>query len=865
MSLPVLSKNSVSRIGLIFSALLFAIGMYAQTQTFNSNGPFVVPANVTSITVEAWGGGGGAGIQSDRCGGGGGGAYARKVIAVSPGQMFNVVVGSGGSLESNGGNSIFGANLVVAEGGRGGNDEDGGNGGAAGNSIGDVRYSGGDGGDGTNNGGGGGGGGSAFTTGNGQDGNDGGSSSGGSGGNGTGDGGRGGDEDGFPNAQPGDAPGGGGGGRGDDAGSSQTGAAGRVVVTWCVTGPVTLPYTADFETAGPVDEFTSDEPSINGVCEWAFDEVQSSGRLRFNQVTAHSGSKAALMDRTSFDSNNDQTNFLILTIDLSNYSCATDLALSFWHAQYGDESHGNDKVWIRGSDSDSWLEIHDLTSSQGSNGQWVQVSGLDIDQLLGNNGQSVSSTFQVRFGQEDNTTYSQDGRAFDDVSITGSAGVSCCTDPVIDMVQATTNPICSGDETMLSVTGTLNNATEWHWYSGSCGGTSVGTGATINVSPNMTTTYFVRGEGGCVTPGDCEEVTITVHLRPTVFNVGGGGEYCAGGTGVPVTLSGSAGSTGYRLQRDGSNVGPTVQGIGIPLDFGNQTTPGTYTVVATNSSGCTAEMNGSAVVSTKPVPECSISDGMGAVCPSSTGNQYSAQAGMDAYQWSITGDGSIPGPKNGQMAEVSAGASGSYTLTVVVTKNGCTSSCSKTVMIETIPFEIVYNTEYCQEDPGPVIGLNGSEMGATYKLQSTGGGITLDSTIIGTGSNLIFGAFPAGAYQILITNGTCNATLTQTINASSVNCRVDVPDHCTCNSPSGYTDVTVKVSAPPFQNWTVVDVIGLYGPSMAHPPITVGTTLNYVGGNMYTLEAARDNTKGYFVRVSNGSTEKDIQVGNPSW
>lgn len=864
-SLHAISKNCFSRLGLLFSALLFSVGVYAQSQTFNSGGTFVVPAGVTSITVEAWGGGGGAGQQDDRCGGGGGGAYARSVIAVTPGQMYNVVVGAGGALESNGGNSIFGANLVVAEGGRGGNDEDGGNGGAASNSTGDVKYSGGNGGDGRNNGGGGGGGGSAFSNADGQNGGDGENFSGGNGGNGTGDGGDGGDENGSgDDGEPGNVPGGGGGGRGDDSGNSATGAAGRIVVSWCVSGPVTLPYTSGFETAGPIDEFTADEPSINGVCEWAFDEVQSSGRLRFDQVTAHSGSKAALMDRTS--SGSDQTNYLILTLDLSNYTCSNDLVLSFWHAQYGDESNGNDRVWIRGNNAVAWIEIHNLTSSQsGTSGTWVQVSGLDIDQTLANNGQSVSATFQVRFGQEDNTSYNLDGRAFDDISISGTAG-ACCTDPVIDMVQATANPTCSGDETMLSVTGMLNNATEWHWYTGSCGGTPAGTGSSIKVSPTGTTTYYVRGEGGCVTPGDCEEVTVTVHPRPSAFDVGGGGEFCAGGTGVPVTLSNSQGSTGYQLKRDGNNVGPGLQGLGIPLNFGNQTTPGIYTVVATNSYSCTAEMNGSVEVSTKPNPVCSISDAMAAVCPNSSGNQYEGPAGMDEYAWSISGNGSIPGDTDDPSVEVTAGASGMYTVTLTITKNGCTSSCSKTVDIATSPFSIVSGTEYCTDDPGPAIGLNGSEMGATYRLQRMGGGmgIVLDSLLIGTGSNLIFGAFPVGNYQIVITGGTCNETLTTTVDASATSCPISAPDHCSCQDPSGYSATTIKVTAPPAQNWTVVEVVGLYGPANPWPPVTVGTPLTYSGG-MYMLNAARDNAKGYYVRVSNGFTTKDIQVGNPSW
>ncbi len=862
MALQTATTSLVSRIGLVCTTFLLALGLSAQSQVFNSNGNFTVPAGVTSITVEAWGGGGGGANGSGERGGGGGGAYARSTIAVSPGQMYSVVIGLGGSTGSNGGNSTFGTNLVVAEGGRSGAGPNGGDGGDDGNSTGDVTFSGGDGGDGRNNGGGGGGGGSAFTNANGQNGEDGGGSSGGDGGNGTGNGGDGGDEDGTPNAETGNAPGGGGGGRGDDAGSSQAGANGRVTVSWCLSGPVTLPFNEGFESAGPTLTFTSDEASINGICNWAYDEASSDGRVRFG-VVSRTGSRAALLDND--DNDGDRTNYLILTLDMTNYTCATDLALSFYHAQYGDEDDGNDRVWIRGSNTDSWIELHDLTASQDDDdGDWALVSNLDIDQALANNGQSLTSTFQIRFGQEDNASYDNDGRAFDDISIAGTECIgNGCTDPVITNVEATENPICVGEETTLSVTGTLGDATEWHWYTGSCGGTPAGTGSSINVSPTTTTTYYVRGEGGCVAPGECETIEVTVHPVPQAFTVGGGGAYCDGGQGVEVTLSDSQGSVGYQLKRDGNNVGPAVLGLGLALNFGYQTVPGTYTVEATNSYSCSSTMDGSAVVSVTPNPVCSISNGMADVCPNSTGNQYGAPAGMDSYSWSIDGDGSIPGATNGQSVSVTAGASGTYTLTVTISKDGCTASCEKTVNIAMQPFQIVYTPNYCEGETGPMIGMNGSENGAMYQLQ-TGGGTNIGAPVAGTGAPINFGVYPNGMYKVVVTGGLCDAMLPVNVNASPITCSVVSPEYCTCNSPGGYSAAPIKINAPAGQTWTVVQVIGLYGPN-PHPQIAPNVALTYVGNDMYMLNAFRDNNKGYFIQVTNGMTTKDIQVGNPSW
>ncbi|MDP1745017.1 MAG: hypothetical protein Q8L90_05530, partial [Bacteroidota bacterium] len=61
---------------------------------------------------------------------------------------------------------------------------------------------------------------------------------------------------------------------------------------------------------------------------------------------------------------------------------------------------------------------------------------------------------------------------------------------------ATPNPSCGGPITLNKVGGTLGTGAVWKWYSGSCGGTLEGTGASITVSPTSTTTYFIRAEGG---------------------------------------------------------------------------------------------------------------------------------------------------------------------------------------------------------------------------------------------------------------------------------------------------------------------------------------------------------------------------------
>jgi len=98
-------------------------------QTFTSSGTFTVPAGVTSVSVELWGGGGGSGgaVPNNAGSGGAGGGYANKLVTgLTPGSTVAVTVGVGGAAGGAGGGnggaggaSSFGA-FVSATGGGGG-------------------------------------------------------------------------------------------------------------------------------------------------------------------------------------------------------------------------------------------------------------------------------------------------------------------------------------------------------------------------------------------------------------------------------------------------------------------------------------------------------------------------------------------------------------------------------------------------------------------------------------------------------------------------------------------------------------------------------------------------------------------------
>jgi hypothetical protein len=186
-------KRITKRLGIIFIVIVWfatgwpvvwlnprippkILGADAATQTFVTSGQWQAPTDVTSVTVETWGGGGaggGRGTSNGQSGGGGGGAYAKAVISVTPGNTYNYTVGtavSGGTGNGTDGNPSFWdtGTQIKAAGGKGGvSTTTKGLGGAVASSAGTTINKGGDGADGaTVSGGGGGGGGSTGAGGN---------------------------------------------------------------------------------------------------------------------------------------------------------------------------------------------------------------------------------------------------------------------------------------------------------------------------------------------------------------------------------------------------------------------------------------------------------------------------------------------------------------------------------------------------------------------------------------------------------------------------------------------------------------------------------------------------------------------------
>ena len=153
-----------------------------------------------------------------------------------------------------------------------------------------------------------------------------------------------------------------------------------------------------------------------------------------------------------------------------------------------------------------------------------------------------------------------------------------------------------------------------------------------------TSTIFYTLPAGCTV-----SELVHVYPLPQVFNVSGGGNYCAMGAGVHIYLSGSEVGVNYMLYCGVTATG-SFAGTGSPLDFGLQTMAGTYTVIATNTATtCSISMAGSAITGIIPsvIPSLTLTASPGDTVCTGTAVSYSpvpVNGGLSpTYQWRVNG------------------------------------------------------------------------------------------------------------------------------------------------------------------------------------------------------------------------------------
>lgn len=183
------------------------------------------------------------------------------------------------------------------------------------------------------------------------------------------------------------------------------------------------PFLDDFEAA-PEQSWLRNQTGLDGLDRYDFVATTQYGRIRtfVNTGIAHSGVKALTLDSDRFNNVPGTADSLKGTYNLQGFSTATDdIRFDFVFKQHNQQPDNANKVWVRGSDQQPWIEIYDLDDNQAEPGVFKQSPSFELSDILSANSQTFTSSFQIRWGQfgfyltSDNV--SEAGYTFDDIHL----------------------------------------------------------------------------------------------------------------------------------------------------------------------------------------------------------------------------------------------------------------------------------------------------------------------------------------------------------------------------------------------------------------------------------------------------------------
>jgi uncharacterized protein YjdB len=357
------------------------------------------------------------------------------------------------------------------------------------------------------------------------------------------------------------------------------------------------------------------------------------------------------------------------------------------------------------------------------------------------------------------------GTATISYTVTGGSAITIVTVNALPTAGtiAGTASVCQGNTTTLS-TATTGGV----WSSGAATIATVDSaGAVSGVSAGTATISYTLTNG-------CGSVAatsvVTVNALPAAFTVTGGGNYCFGGSGVNIGLSGSQIGVSYQLYYGSAPLGSPITGTGSAISFGLSTGAGTYSVQATNiATSCSSAMTGNATISINPLPSVYNVVGGGGYCAGGAGSNVGLSNSQTGVNYQLYYDGTAIGsPFAGTGSTVSFGtytAAGTYSVLATNATTTCSVAMAGTAFINIVALP----------SGGTITGTSTVNIGAIVTLSNatTGGVWSSSNTSVATvGSTGIVTGVAAGtatiSYTVTNSCGAASATKVVTVNAPAL-------------------------------------------------------------------------------------------------
>ncbi len=295
------------------------------------------------------------------------------------------------------------------------------------------------------------------------------------------------------------------------------------------------------------------------------------------------------------------------------------------------------------------------------------------------------------------------------------------------------------------------------------GPAAAGTGGPLDfgvfTTPGVYTVVAINPVTGCIMT-QTGSATIGTNPLPALHTVTGGGAYCASGAGINVAVNGSETGINYELYLNSVSTGTVLGGTGGVLDFGLQTAPGIYTVVATNpGTGCSKNMTGSATIVINSLPALHIITGGGSYCAGGAGMLLGLDGSNAGISYQLyNGSGAVGSPIAGTGGALNFGlktAAGTYYVVATNPLTLCSATMAGTtdIFVDPLPndFAITGGGAYCAGGAGVDLTLTGSDIGISYQLYR--GGTPVGGPLNGVNDVLDFGYQTiAGVYTVRATD-----------------------------------------------------------------------------------------------------------------
>jgi len=324
-----------------------------------------------------------------------------------------------------------------------------------------------------------------------------------------------------------------------------------------------------------------------------------------------------------------------------------------------------------------------------------------------------------------------------------------------------TQSVCiGGATTTLNVAYTYGAGTaSYQWYANSAntyaGGTAIPGQTTASYTPpsSVGSTFYYyciisfSATSGCsMINSNISEVVILSNLQTASITPATAASFCQGGS---IVLNANTGSgLTYQWKLNGTNI------AGATSASYTTNTIGSYTVVVTNTSSCSATSTAT-VVTVNALPAATITPATTTTFCQGASVVLNANTGTGlTYQWKLNGT-NIAGATS---SSYTANASGSYTVAVTNASSCSATSNATVVTVNALPAATITpatTTTFCQG--GSVVLNANTANGLTYQWY-------LNGTVITGATSASYTANASGSYTVVVTNASsCSATSNATV------------------------------------------------------------------------------------------------------